>query len=537
MKSLRLESVSASLIEGIAIHDAGGHLLSWNPAAAGITGWSADDAALLFPTVASGPVEVAPGRWIDSRQSVIRRRSTTLTVTAFTDARPLLALRAAYAQLHDLSTTDTLTGLPNRSLAEERLGLSLRLAVRDGRCVGVLVIDLDRFRLVNDSLGTIVGDRVLQAVATRLRATVGEGDTVARLGSDEFMVVMHRVGDSSSVTQMAQALGSALSAVVEVGGTEVWLTASIGVAVSAPAMAEPDLVGRAHTAMARCKEAGGNGHRIAGPGSTATRDRLELSADLHRAVGGRGLAVHYQPQFDTDSGSMVGVEALVRWPHPDRGMIGPDRFLHISYEDGLIVDIDRYVVHEACRQAKAWLDRGRDFGTMAVNISARTMCGDEVVPLVRDALQLSGLPPERLEIEVSEHLMASNSAIAERCLRALRDIGVQVAIDDFGTGYSSLAQLKRFPLDTIKLDRAFVVDIADEPTGPDIAILRSVVTLASDLGLRCVAEGVETAAQRKLLRYLRCHIMQGHLYSPAVPADALELMLADRAPATASALN
>ncbi|MGI8794901.1 MAG: putative bifunctional diguanylate cyclase/phosphodiesterase [Acidimicrobiales bacterium] len=517
------------LHDGIAVRNDVGELLVWNRAAIDLTGWSAAHAAEHFAPPSHGLTEVGAARWVSCRTVNVTKFGCRLTITLFSDASQTVALREAYARLDGLATTDGVTGLPNRQAALQRLNQSLSLAHSDHRDVAVLILDVDRFRLVNESLGFAVGDQVLEAIAGRLRRVVSEGDTVARCAGDEFMVILHQVAGEQAEL-MAKAVAAAIREPIAVGTHEVWLTGSVGAAMRTDGADAADLLAVSQRALARCKTDGGNGYRLATRTPGDGIDQLSLAADLHRAVHDEHLALHYQPQINADTGGVVGVEALVRWDHPRLGMLGPDRFLPISYEDGLILDIDAWVVRQACQQAAEWLRAGFDFGIMGVNVSARTMCSGDVVDIVNRALAASGISPERLEIEVSEHVMASNSAAAETELRALRELGVLVAIDDFGTGYSSLAHLKRFPLDTIKLDRGFVADIADQPSAADVAILRSVVNLAHDLGLRCVAEGVETTSQRRLLRYLQCHVMQGHLYGKAVPPSALESMM--RSPLT-----
>jgi EAL domain-containing protein (putative c-di-GMP-specific phosphodiesterase class I) len=293
--------------------------------------------------------------------------------------------------------------------------------------------------------------------------------------------------------------------------------------------------------MYRAKAEGGNTFRFYAPVmSEQSRERLLIAGELHRALDRGELVVHYQPQIDIDSGRVVGAEALVRWQHPTRGLVPPGLFLPVAEEEGSIVDIDRWVLSTACEQVRAWDEAGVHLPMVAVNLSARTMLHPGVVDLVASALDSSGLAPARLEVEVSEHVVAGADegraghaghaghvgVPVEETLADLKALGIQLAIDDFGTGYSSLGHLKRFPIDAIKLDRSFVVDVTGQPGPADIAILRAVVTMAADLHLRCIAEGVETIAQRRVLKFLGCHLVQGYLYSRPVPAEEIPARIA-----------
>ena len=513
--------------DGLALQDPDGRVVEWNPAAAAITGWSSDDAADHLATLHAGLVELAPGRWVDIRHFPVVRRGQTYRATLFSDARHQVALRAAYARLNDLVTTDPLTGLPNRLLADDRLRLSVTLAHRDARPIAVLFVDLDRFKLINDTLGHPVGDDLLQQVAGRLRSAIRESDTVARIGGDEFIVILHAIANPLDAEKVAQSILDAMSTAFRLAGHEVFLSASVGIAVYPEHGDDADeLVSHADLAMYRAKGDGGNGMRFyAAIMSEHSRERLLIAGDLRRALDRQELVVHYQPQIDIDSGMVVGAEALVRWQHPHRGLVPPARFLEVAEEDGVIVEIDRWVLRTACEQTRRWDETGYHLPMVAVNLSARTMQHGDVATMVADVLAWSGLAPERLELEVSEHVVAAEDPNIDRTLAELKALGVQLAIDDFGVGYSSLGHVKRFPVDAIKLDRSFVVDVTGKPGPADLAVLRAVVAMAAELDLRCIAEGVETVAQRRMLKFLQCHLVQGYLYSRAVPADELALHL------------
>ncbi len=517
------EELLNGMHDGMALHDAAGDLIVWNPAAATLTGWTMEEAATEFPAdLAEGLSELHAGAWIDVRRVAVERRGRKYIATLFTDARQQVALREAYGRLSDAVTTDALTGLPNRLLADDRLRLSVHLAKRDSRSIAVLYVDLDRFKLINDTLGHQAGDVLLQEVALRLRSAIRESDTVARIGGDEFVVILHALSSPSDAEKVAASILAALSESFTLGDRDVFVGGSVGIAVFPEHGDAPDtLLSHADLAMYRAKADGGNAARFYAPiMSEVSRDRLLIAGDLHRALARNELVVHYQPQIDTNSGMVVGAEALLRWQHPLRGLTGPDAFLDVAEEDGTILEIDRWVLRTACEQTKRWDDAGLYLPTIAVNVSARTMIYGDVVGMVAGALASSRLAPHRLEIEVSEHVVAGQTSDVEKTLSELKDLGVLLAIDDFGTGYSSLGHLKRFPIDAIKLDRSFVIDVTGQPDPADIAVLRAVVNMAADLQLRCIAEGVETVEQRKVLRFLRCHLVQGFLYSQAVSAEA-----------------
>ncbi|HEX7167316.1 MAG TPA: EAL domain-containing protein [Acidimicrobiales bacterium] len=532
-----LSAVAASIVDGmrdgLAIHDAKGELVEWNGAAAQITGWNTiEEAAPRFPPdVGDGLVDLGGGLWVDVRHVRVPARGGAVTVTLFTDARHTVELHEAYASLENVATTDPLTGLPNRVLAEDRLRLSVHLARRDARPVGLLFVDLDRFKLVNDTLGHSAGDSVLREVASRLRRAIRDSDTAARVGGDEFVVILHTITHAADAERVGREILAGFESPFLLGDQEVYLAASVGVAVF-PDHADDAgaLLQAADLANARAKSEGGNAFRSYAPVmSEHMRERIVVGAELHRALARDELEVHYQPQVDIDTATVVGCEALVRWRHPERGLVAPAVFLSVAEENGSIVEIDRLVATTACRQLRAWDDAGLKLPMVSVNFSARTFLTENVVDLVTDALAASGIDPGRLEVEVSEHVVADQEG-AGRKMAELKELGVQIAIDDFGIGYSSLGHLKRFRFDTIKLDRSFVADVTGQPSPADIAVLRAVVTMASDLGLRCVAEGVETAAQRKVLRFLRCHLVQGYLYGVPAPAGEIPALLAAVSP-------
>jgi diguanylate cyclase (GGDEF)-like protein len=520
--------VVEAMRDGLAIHDDAGRLVAWNPAAESITGWHRDEAEDRFPaSLADGLAELGEGRWVEVRHFPLLRRGRTYRATLFTDARHQVALREAYARLNQLVTSDALTGLPNRLLADDRLKLSVSLAQRDSRPIAVLFVDLDRFKLTNDTLGHQAGDELLQQVAARLRSAIRESDTVARIGGDEFLVILHALSQPGDAERVSASILNALSRGFRIGEHDVFVGGSIGIAIFPEHGTDAaSLVSHADLAMYRAKAEGGNTFRLYAPVmGEHSRERLLIGGDLHRALERHELVVHYQPQIDIDSGMVVGAEALVRWQHPQRGLVPPGMFLSVAEEDGSIIDIDRWVLQTACEQTSRWDELGLHLPMVAVNLSARTMAQADVVAMVAEALATTHLAADRLELEVSEHVVADADGAVDRTLSGLKDLGVQLAIDDFGIGYSSLGHLKRFPIDAIKLDRSFVVDVTGQPGPTDIAVLRAVVSMASELRLRCIAEGVETVSQRRMLKFLQCHLVQGHLYSKAVSADDFALRM------------
>ncbi len=524
--------ISAELFErmhdGVALYDSRSRLVGWNQAAATISGWQHDEASTrLDPQQRDGLAELSPGRWVDLRRITFQHGEEHYVGLLFSDARTHVALQAAYAKLNQLATTDPLTGLPNRLLAQDRLRLSLAMARRDDRCVAVLFIDLDRFKAANDTMGHHVGDRVLKEVADRLSRVVRESDTAARVGGDEFMVILHTLADESGAVRVAESILEALSVPIVIDGRTVPIGSSIGIALAPRHGDDPEtLIRHADLAMYRAKASGGHTVRVYWPGmSDLSQDRLELTMDLAGALERDELEVHYQPQTDADTGMVVGAEALVRWRHPRAGLIPPDAFLPLAEENGTIEDIDRWVLRTACRQAAQWREEGLQLPLLSVNLSTRSVVHANAAAMVADALESSGLPAACLEVEVSETTLVAHRVEASRSVARIKDLGVRIAVDHFGATSSSLGSLTRLPLDTLKLDRSFVVDAIDNPEPADMAVLRAIVQMTEDLQVRCVAEGVELPAQLKFLRFLRCHVMQGFLYSRPLPANDMEALL------------
>ena len=434
--------------------------------------------------------------------------------------------REAETRLVHQAYHDPLTDLPNRALLLDRLGQALARAGRRDETVGVLFLDLDRFKLVNDSLGHPAGDRLLIEVAARLGGCARPGDTVARLGGDEFVVLLDGLAETAEAGKVADQVAEALEAPFALGEHDVAVTASIGVALAGPGQAGPsELLRDADVALYRAKERGKARYAVFDPGMGAgVRQRAALEADLRWALERGELRLAYQPLVELATGRVAAAEALARWAHPERGPVPPAEFIPLAEDTGLIVPLGRWVLDEACRQARAWAEEHADPPVVAVNLSARQFQHPDLVEDVAEALLRSGLSPRLLELELTESAVMADPEAAVATLRQLKGLGTGLAIDDFGTGYSSLGYLRRFPLDLLKIDKAFVAGLGR--IAEDAAIVEAVVGLAHTLGLRVVAEGVETADQAARLRGLGCELAQGYLFGKPVTPEELGALLA-----------
>jgi diguanylate cyclase (GGDEF)-like protein/PAS domain S-box-containing protein len=444
------------------------------------------------------------------------------------NARDVTERKRLESELAHRAYYDALTELPNRALLVDRLGQALARTSRSGRPMAVLFIDLDGFKLVNDGLGHQLGDQLLTVVGQRLRACLRGGDTAARLGGDEFVILLENLASPEIATSLARRTLDALSRPIVLNSHEVFVGASVGLAVTTGADAiEPDeLLRRADLAMYEAKKQGAG--RIAQfdlEMAGRSLERLELDADLRRALDREEFCLYYQPIVELPSGRINGVEALLRWCHPQRGLIPPMEFLPLAEQSGVIVPICRWVLNEACRQARVWthhLPYGTPF-VMSVNLSGRQFQDPHLVDDVAAALRDSQLPPERLKLEVTESTAVETGIGAIQTLQALKGLGVLLAIDDFGTGYSSLSYLKHFRVDTLKVDRSFIEGMEHDPQ--DVAIVKSVVALARSLDLSVTAEGVETPEQLELLNAIACDEAQGYLFARPQPADSISALL------------
>jgi diguanylate cyclase (GGDEF)-like protein/PAS domain S-box-containing protein len=429
-------------------------------------------------------------------------------------------------ELERLALYDPLTHLPNRALFADRLSQVLS---RRGRTAttAVYFLDVDRFKRINDSLGHAAGDEVLREVAGRLRSVLRPEDTVARFGGDEFTILCESVGGVLEAVSVADRLQRPLSRPLRAGNAELRLSASIGVALAEPGeVVEVErLIEDADAAMYRAKERGGARTELF---DTAMRDgaveALAIEQELQRAVEDGELRLYYQPCVDLATGELAGAEALVRWQHPKRGLLGPDRFLSVAEETGLIVSMGAWVVDEACRQLAEWRRRPESAAMrLSLNLGARELTHPDAVATVLGAVRRAGLEPSALTIEVTESTAMADSDTGFRALRELSAEGMRVAIDDFGTGYSSLDQLRRMPVDVVKVDRSFVRGMATDSTSREL--VAAVVGMGKALNLAVVAEGIETEEQAATLRELGCDFAQGFLYSPPLPAEELDGLL------------
>jgi diguanylate cyclase (GGDEF)-like protein len=436
-----------------------------------------------------------------------------------------------------LASHDSLTNLPNREMFNEMLRHAIEVASRHERQFALLFIDLDRFKVINDSLGHDAGDALLVEVAKRLRAVLRASDVVARLGGDEFVVLLEECGDVADVEGIAASLLAELGRPVLLNGHECHTTASIGIAMYPSNGTDAQaLTKNADMAMYLAKDDGKNAFRFFSKEvKTQSIERLTLETALRRAVEREQFSLHYQPKVDMASRQITGVEALLRWTHPELGMVPPLKFIPLAEETGLIVPIGRWVLREACAQNMAWQHRGLRPVSMAVNLSPRQFADDQLLQDVDEALVASGMSPTLLQLEVTESMVMGNVARAVKVLTAIQSRGIRLAIDDFGTGYSSMSLMKHFPIDTIKIDRSFVRDLHDD--SEDQAIAQAIINMGKALGMTVVAEGVENAEQEAFLRSHACDEMQGFLFSKPLPAADLAHLLKPQALAASPPLQ
>jgi diguanylate cyclase (GGDEF)-like protein/PAS domain S-box-containing protein len=542
---------------GIILTDEAHRIISINPATSQITGYEPFE--LLGHTV-FGLIKLEPPLTIDSLQALIAERgnwNSELEVTRKTgDVIPvgiratrvddphsgapanyiwiladITERRQAEERMRHIAQHDALTGLPNRLALLMRLAQLLPDARRHQWILGVMFIDLDRFKIINDTLGHQVGDELLREVACRLSAVVRETDYVARLGGDEFVIILPAIGMPADAAIVANKIIAALSAPIQVDGHELHTSPSIGISLFPDDGPDGDtILKNADTAMYHAKAAGRNNFQFfAAEMNRVTSERLDIERKLRHAIARNELTLCFQPQFAANGTQPTGVEALARWLHPTDGPIPPDRFIPVAEETGIIVEIGEWVLLNACREMKRWIDAGLAPLRVAVNVSARQLRRRDFCETVAGVLAESGLPPELLELEITESSVMENPQEAIVILESLGRMGVTLAIDDFGTGYSSLAYLKLFPIDHLKIDRSFVRDIEHDLN--DRAIAFGTIALAHSLGLNVIAEGVETDDQLELLRSNGCDEVQGYLFSKPLSSAAAFAFLHARCPA------
>jgi diguanylate cyclase len=425
-------------------------------------------------------------------------------------------LEAANRQLRHLASHDALTGLPNRMLLDDRVAQAIAQANRQGHEFALLVVDLDRFKLINDSLGHRAGDDLLREVAQRLKSAVRAVDTTARLGGDEFVILVDGPVTRTEAVAIGRRAIDVMRPAMRLLGIDVHISPSIGIAFYPADGATVDaLLARADAAMYSAKERGRNNVRCYAEGmTTATRDRVRLESELHDALRSGQFELHYQPKVDTTSGRINSAEALIRWRHPQRGLVSPKEFIPVAEEGGLLDAIGEWVLFEACRQAKAWQQEGLRPMRVAVNLAPSQFRLANLVEQIRKALEAAQLDPQYLEVELTESAVMSDAEESIVILESISRMGVLVSVDDFGTGYSSMSYLRRFPIDKLKIDRCFVTEMTRRPE--DASIVRAIISLAHSLHLKVIAEGVETPEQLALLTELGCDQYQGFFFSPAL---------------------
>jgi diguanylate cyclase (GGDEF)-like protein/PAS domain S-box-containing protein len=433
--------------------------------------------------------------------------------------------RAMTSKMLHLAQHDTLTDLPNRILFSSRLTEAIAAAYRYRRKLAVLFLDLDRFKHINDSLGHVIADRVLQSVASRLQACVRASDTVARQGGDEFVILLSEVARAQDAAVSAEKILQAVGSLHRIDGHDLHLTASIGIVTYPDDGTEAEaLIKHADFAMYHAKDTGRNNYQFFKPEMNLLAvERQSLEVDLRQGLENREFELHYQPKVNLQTGSITGVEALIRWHHPRRGLVSPAQFIPIAEACGVIVPIGRWVLREACRQARAWRDAGLPALRIAVNVSARELREKDFVAAVLAALTDTGVEPACLELELTESFLMQDATVTGAVLQALKDLGVMLALDDFGTGYSSLSHLRRFPIDTLKIDQSFVRDLATD--ADDASIVNAVISMGESLNMRVVAEGVETRDQVAFLQQHGCPVAQGYYFGRPVLAGQLTQLL------------
>ncbi|MHB1532980.1 MAG: putative bifunctional diguanylate cyclase/phosphodiesterase [Acidithiobacillus sp.] len=464
------------------------------------------------------------------------RQANEHLVVATIEAHTLAEeIEKAKVRMAHLAQHDALTDLPNRILLNDRLGQAIALARRQGKQLAVMFLDLDRFKHINDSLGHAVGDQLLQSVANRLTAGVRSSDTVCRQGGDEFVILLADVEHAGDAALSAQKILAALTVPHRIDQREIHATVSIGISIYPQDGQDADtLIKSADTAMYHAKEGGRNNYQFFEPDMNVQAvERHSIEGGLRRALERQEFMLHYQPKIDLETGTISGVEALVRWQHPQRGLILPEQFVWIAEDCGLIVPIGAWVLREACQQAQAWQDAGLPPIPVAVNISAVQFRHKDFLESLAVILKDTGLAPHYLELELTESVLMHDADFTTSILKALKAMGMRLAIDDFGTGYSSLSYLTRFPIDTLKIDQSFLRDITHATAdSDDAAIVAAVVSMGKSLHQRVIAEGVETREQLAFLQAQGCGEGQGFYFSRPVTAEELAELLRTGVPAT-----
>jgi len=463
-------------------------------------------------------------RWLETHAVPLVSESDGST-SLLSITRDITERKHHEAQLLHLATHDSLTGLPNRALYTDRLEVAILEAQRHARLVAAMYLNLDRFKTINDTLGHEVGNALLQAVAERLEKRIRDDDTLARPGGDEFALVFTDIAQLDDVSELTQKILHSFKAPFRIDGHELFLTASIGIAVYPDDDLTPGgLLKNAAIALNRSKDMGGDTYQFYTAEMNAKAlQHLLLDNALHHALARGELQLYYQPQVDLATGQVCGMEALLRWQHPELGMISPAEFIPLAEKTGLIVPIGEWVLRTACAQNKAWQLPDRPALPIAVNLSGRQFAQHNLAQTITQILAQTGLTPDLLELEITESTLIQDLQASIAMLHELNALGIAISIDDFGTGYSSLSYLKRFPINAIKIDQSFVRDIHTDPN--DAAIVSAIIAMARSLGMKTIAEGVETTEQLTFLRSRECDLMQGYYFSRPVPAEVITQML------------
>jgi len=551
----------ASIADAVICTDIDGNVTFLNAVAESLTGWHVHEATGHAAAEIVGIFDAGTGEQVDLVATVIeenrtirpesnllllRRDGTKIPVencispirnreglsagTVIT-LRDVSEVQAMSRKMVHSSQHDSLTGLPNRILLNDRITQAIAYAARHNEQVAVLFLDLDHFKHINDSLGHAVGDKLLQSIAGRLSLCIRGSDTVSRQGGDEFLVLVTEMKEPEAALTSANRLLAAVAAPHGIQGHDLHITASIGISIyPGDGLDAETLIKNADTAMYQAKKSGPQSHQFFKQSmSVRAVERQSIEESLRRAMEREEFALHYQPKIDLKTGGITGVEALIRWTHPERGMIPPGNFIPVAEDTGLILPIGGWVLREACTQAKAWREAGLPDVTMAVNVSAMEFQDENFLENLFAVLKQTATDPAVLKIELTESVLMKNAEGAITVLRKMRESGIKVAIDDFGTGYSSLSYLQRFPIDELKIDQSFVRQIGSGDG--DTAIVTAVISMARSLRLRVVAEGVETLDELAFLREQQCDEVQGYYFSKPVPAPLLAGLLVAGVPA------